>query len=190
MAKLKLKKRPPHCAGVPQKSAPTTSEGSLTQHVEQNGSSVSVASHAPLSAQAHKTEQNGTAPAAALNGSAHGQATSQNGASASIAHSIEITEKTKELVRLAQEQGYLTYNDISDALPGSLVSPEDLDEIYVKLRNLEVQIVDQAEVDRIKPADADEEEEKTRLDILDDPVRMYLRQMGQVPLLTREQEVE
>ena len=42
----------------------------------------------------------------------------------------------------------------------------------------------------IKQPEPDEEEEKVRLDILDDPVRMYLKQMGQVPLLTREQEVE
>jgi RNA polymerase primary sigma factor len=103
---------------------------------------------------------------------------------------LDIAQKVKELVRLAQEQGYLTYNDISDSLPDSLVGPEELDEIYVKLRNLEVEIVDQAEVDRIKQPGREEEEEKVRLDILDDPVRMYLKQMGQVPLLNREQEVE
>ena len=60
----------------------------------------------------------------------------------------------------------------------------------MKLRNLEVEIVDQAEVDRVKQPEPEEEEDKSRLDILDDPVRMYLKQMGQVPLLTREQEVE
>jgi RNA polymerase primary sigma factor len=103
---------------------------------------------------------------------------------------VELTEKIKELVRLAQEQGYLTYGDINDALPDNLVTPEDLDDIYMKLRNLEIEIVDQAEVDRVKQPEPEEEEDKSRLDILDDPVRMYLKQMGQVPLLTREQEVE
>jgi RNA polymerase primary sigma factor len=103
---------------------------------------------------------------------------------------VDLTEKIKELVRLAQEQGYLTYGDINDALPDSVVSPEELDEIYIKLRNLEIEIVDQAEVDRVKQPEPEEEEDKSRLDILDDPVRMYLKQMGQVPLLTREQEVE
>ncbi len=102
----------------------------------------------------------------------------------------EIAEKVKELVRLAQEQGYLTYSDINDALPESLVSADDLDEICIKLRNLEVDIVHQAEVDRVKQPEPEEDEERTRLDILDDPVRMYLKQMGQVPLLTREEEVE
>jgi len=103
---------------------------------------------------------------------------------------LDITEKIKELVRLAQEQGYLTYGDISDALP-DVNTAEDLDEVYIKLRNLEIDIVDQAEVDRPKAAEQEEEpDDKARLDILDDPVRMYLKQMGQVPLLTREQEVE
>jgi RNA polymerase primary sigma factor len=103
---------------------------------------------------------------------------------------LQVAQKIKELVRLAQEQGYLTYSDITDALPDTLAGPEELDEIYVKLRNLDVEIVDQSEVDRIKQPEPEEEDEKARLDILDDPVRMYLRQMGQVPLLTREQEVE
>ena len=102
----------------------------------------------------------------------------------------EIAEKIKELVRLAQEQGYLTYGDVTETMPESLVSAEELDEVYNKLRNLEVEIVDQAEVDRVKQPEPEEEEDKSRLDILDDPVRMYLKQMGQVPLLTREQEVE
>jgi RNA polymerase primary sigma factor len=118
----------------------------------------------------------------------HGPATP--GAVYSPDRTVEIAEKIKELVRLAQEQGYLTYNDVNEALPDSLVSGEELDEIYVKLRNLEVEIVDQAEVDRVKQPEPEEEEDKSRLDILDDPVRMYLKQMGQVPLLTREQEVE
>ena len=103
---------------------------------------------------------------------------------------IDVVQTVKELVRLAHEQGYLTYNDINEALPATPPPPEELDEIYVKLRSLEVDIVDQAEVDRVKQPEADADDEKGRLDILDDPVRMYLKQMGQVPLLTREQEVE
>jgi RNA polymerase primary sigma factor len=101
---------------------------------------------------------------------------------------LDLTEKVKDLVRLAREQGYLTYDDINDALPDHLVSADALDEIYTKLGALEVEIVDQAEVDRIKQPEPEGEEDR-RLDILDDPVRMYLRQMGKVPLLTREQEV-
>src|SRR5271154_5827084 len=101
----------------------------------------------------------------------------------------EISEKIKELVRLAQEQGHLTYNDINEALPENILTPEKLDEVFSKLRALEIEIVDQAEVDNVKKPEA-EEEDANRLDVLDDPVRMYLRQMGLVALLTREQEVE
>ena len=101
----------------------------------------------------------------------------------------DLAEKVKELVRLAQEQGQLTFNDISEALPENEATPEKLDEIFAKLRALEIEIVDQAEVDNLKKSEG-EEEDTSRLDILDDPVRMYLNQMGQVALLTREQEVE
>ena len=62
--------------------------------------------------------------------------------------------------------------------------------MLTKLRTLDIEIVDAAEVERGRPPERSEEEERARYDILDDPVRMYLRQMGKVPLLTREQEVE
>jgi len=111
------------------------------------------------------------------------QPASQNGSDPAL------SEKIKELVRLAQEQGHLTYSDLNEVLPDSAVTPEILDEVFSKLRTLEIEIVDQAEVDRVKTPDS-EEEDADRLDALDDPVRMYLKQMGQVALLTREQEVE
>jgi RNA polymerase primary sigma factor len=102
----------------------------------------------------------------------------------------EIAEKVKDMIRLAQEQGYLTHNDVSEALLDNVISPEELDDIHIKLRGLEIDIVDQAEVDRVKQPEPEDDEDKQRLDVLDDPVRMYLKQMGQVPLLNREQEVE
>lgn len=104
----------------------------------------------------------------------------------------ELNETIKTLLHLAQEHGYVTYDDINDVLPDNL-SPEDLDALMSKLRSLDVEIVmDQAEAERTKqpePAQAEEDDE-ARLEILDDPVRMYMNQMGKVPLLTREQEVE
>ncbi len=103
-------------------------------------------------------------------------------------NATELAEKIKELVRTAQEQGHLTYGDIHEVFPEDSVTPELLDEIYAKLQVLEIEIVDQAEVDRVKVPEA-EEEESNRFDVLDDPVRMYLKQMGLVALLTREQEV-
>jgi len=102
---------------------------------------------------------------------------------------VDLTEIVKTLLHLSQENGYVTYDDINDVLPDNL-TPDDLDELYTKLRTLDIEIVDQAEVDRAKPAAEPEPDEDARLEILDDPVRMYMNQMGKVPLLTREQEVE
>jgi len=109
----------------------------------------------------------------------------------------EIQEKIRELIKLAKEQDYLTFDDINDILPNDLVDPDDVEAIMERLRNMEFDIIDASEVDRYKDKkrdddSGDEEELKAdqKLDILDDPVRMYLKQMGQVPLLTREQEVE
>jgi RNA polymerase primary sigma factor len=109
----------------------------------------------------------------------------------------EIQEKIRELIKLAKEQDYLTYDDINEILPNDLVDPDDVEAIMERLRNMEFDVIDASEVDRYKDkkrdeGDGDEEELKAdqKLDILDDPVRMYLKQMGQVPLLTREQEVE
>ena len=82
-------------------------------------------------------------------------------------------------------------------MPEGVTDADELDLILTRLRRLEIDIIEASEVDRYKDGkkDADEEEEEeerteTKVDILDDPVRMYLKQMGQVPLLTREQEVE
>ena len=104
---------------------------------------------------------------------------------------FNLKQKIKELVHLAQDQGHLTISDVNEALPKDLVTPEKLDEVFAKLKSLEVEIVEQLDsAPRQKPVESASEAEKSRLDILDDPVRMYLKQMGQVPLLTREQEVE
>jgi RNA polymerase primary sigma factor len=101
---------------------------------------------------------------------------------------VDFTETIKTLLHLSQEHGYVTYDDINDVLPDNL-SADDLDVLLTKLRSLDVEIVDQAEAERAKPVEP-EEDEDARLEILDDPVRMYMNQMGKVPLLTREQEVE
>ena len=108
---------------------------------------------------------------------------------------MDLNEIIQKLVHLAHEHGYLTYDDINDALPDDL-TPDDLDGIYTKLKNLDIEIVDNAEESRTKqqpeqqPEEPEEPGDRSRLDILDDPVRMYMSQMGKVPLLTREQEVE
>jgi RNA polymerase primary sigma factor len=105
----------------------------------------------------------------------------------------DLNDKIRYLIRLAKEQGYLTYTDINEALPESVDNPEDIENVISVLQNLEIDILDPEEVEGYKQRQEEAEEEESRTsnnDILDDPVRMYLKQMGQVPLLTREQEVE
>ncbi len=115
-------------------------------------------------------------------------------ASPSATFSVDLTETIKTRGHLGQEHGYVTYDDINDVLPDNL-SPDDLDLLLTKLRSLDVEIVmDQAEAERAERKQPEQPEEAadedSRLEILDDPVRMYMNQMGKVPLLTREQEVE
>ena len=145
---------------------------------------------------AAKAEPAAPAPAkaAAPKAPVNGQASAP--ASPGLPASVDLTETIKTLLHLSQEHGYVTYDDINDILPDNL-SPEDLDAVLSKLRSLDVEIVmDQAEAERAErtkqpdQAQADEVDEDARLEILDDPVRMYMNQMGKVPLLTREQEVE
>jgi RNA polymerase primary sigma factor len=120
----------------------------------------------------------------------------QPSTAAHLSAEFDMTEKLRELIRLAKEQGYLTFDDLNEALPDSLNDPEEMDAIMKRLRDMEIEVIEASDVDRLKDGKKDtddDEEDKTadqRADILDDPVRMYLKQMGQVPLLTREQEVE
>jgi len=116
---------------------------------------------------------------------------------AQLPSTIEVQTRIRELIKLAKEQGYLTFDDLNEALPEGITDADQLDLILTRLRRMEIDIIEASEVDRYKDGkkDAEEEEEEeekpeAKLDILDDPVRMYLKQMGQVPLLTREQEVE
>jgi RNA polymerase primary sigma factor len=113
----------------------------------------------------------------------------------------EIQTRIRELIKLAKEQGYLTFDDLNEALPKGITDADELDAILTRLRRMEIDIIEASDVDRYKDGKKDTEEEEqqeeeeeekreAKLDILDDPVRMYLKQMGQVPLLTREQEVE
>jgi RNA polymerase primary sigma factor len=116
----------------------------------------------------------------------------------SILDTPEGAEKLRELVKLAKEQGYLTFDDLNEHLPESVSEVDEMELIMNRLRGMEIDIIDAAQVDSYKvgPKNEEQKEEEEpekpneKLDILDDPVRMYLKQMGQVPLLTREQEVE
>ena len=103
-------------------------------------------------------------------------------------------QKIEELVTVAKRQGYLTYEEINETLPMSFDAPEQIDQVLIFLAGLDIQILNQAEVERMK----EKSKEVKELEALpkktdgssDDPVRMYLKEMGSVPLLSREEEVE
>jgi len=105
----------------------------------------------------------------------------------------EITDKVRTLINLSREQGFLTFKDIDKSLPEIATDPEELQNVISIFNNLEIKLLDSAEVEKFKKNKEEKEDESARSnqsDMLDDPVRMYLKQMGQVPLLSREEEVE
>jgi len=109
----------------------------------------------------------------------------------------------KQLIELGKEKGYLLYDEIYEMLPEEVVSlPDELDEIYIRFADLGIDVIDRPE--RYQNRDDFEtgasefdkkEDETTEFGLTthektNDPVRMYLREMGTVPLLDREGEVE
>ena len=115
--------------------------------------------------------------------------------------SSKTTESGKQkALELAKEKGKLTYDDLNEILPED-ASSEDIDELMVTLSGMDIDIADDLRVDsetqqrqkqkekKAKRAEAKKEAAQTRLERADDPVRMYLREMGRVPLLTKDQEV-
>ncbi len=109
----------------------------------------------------------------------------------------------KQLIELGKEKGYLLYDEIYENLPEEVVSlPEELDEIYLRFNEMGIDVIDRPErylnreeVEPI-PSEFDKKEEEiaefslAEHEKTNDPVRMYLREMGTVPLLDREGEVE
>src|SRR5207248_3421674 len=88
---------------------------------------------------------------------------------------VELQLRLRELIKLAKEQGYLTFDDLNEALPEGITDANELDAILTRLRRMEIDVIEASDVDRHKEVkkDLDEEEEEkpeTKLDILDDPV--------------------
>ena len=107
-------------------------------------------------------------------------------------------EGVKELLVLGKEKGFLLYDEVNDALPDDIQSAEELDAIFELFGNAGIEVIDseqQFDVTqrRSRPKTSQEGEGEVAAESLEktnDPVRMYLREMGTVPLLTREGEVE
>jgi RNA polymerase primary sigma factor len=100
------------------------------------------------------------------------------------------------LIETGKEKGYLTYGDVNDMLPEEIGSPDDLDDLITTIGTQGIDLLDGPKFGADKEFEA-EEGEDVELDLTpgtmektNDPVRMYLREMGTVPLLTREGEVE
>ncbi|GEM_PF-9498 len=114
--------------------------------------------------------------------------------------------RLKELIRLGKERGYLTYAEINDHLPDEIIDPEQIDGIISTISDMGIRVYDEApdaetllmsENATAVPAEDVEEEAEAAASTLDsefgrttDPVRMYMREMGTVDLLTREGEIE
>ncbi len=110
-------------------------------------------------------------------------------------------EEVQQLIDLGKEKGFLTYDEVNDILPADMVSSEQLDDVMSMFGEMDIEVVDaerkstsgkQPSQDSASSDDGEEEAEFDT-DVMgrtSDPVRMYLREMGQVSLLTREGEVE
>nr|WP_044200429.1 RNA polymerase sigma factor RpoD [Oscillochloris trichoides] len=99
----------------------------------------------------------------------------------------------ERLLEIARARGYLTYNDILEAFPQPELHVAEVDQLYATMQAEGLKVVESAaELEAPHPADEDTLTELPDLtDIaFDDPVRMYLQEIGQVPLLTAEKEVE
>jgi RNA polymerase primary sigma factor len=107
-------------------------------------------------------------------------------------------EDLEKLIDTGKEKGYLTFGEVNDLLPGEITSPDELDDLMTTINTQGIDVLsgEVHERDKYEP-EAGEESEDVELDLTpgtlektNDPVRMYLREMGTVPLLTREGEVE
>ena len=114
----------------------------------------------------------------------------------------------KKLIAKGKERGYLTYEEMNEDLPNQTVSPEQLDSLLMTLDELKIELFDQAEADQRAggsfgdgaaaaegKGDKPRSKKETAASLvaetkrIDDPVRMYLTQMGEIPLLTRQEEI-
>jgi RNA polymerase primary sigma factor len=114
----------------------------------------------------------------------------------------KLTQKIKTLVQRGKEKGFLTYEELNDILPDdTLMQPEKIDEILMMLDELGIDLIEETEIETrdMEETEAEEgglrgvsgrsDEGETITEKIDDPVRMYLTQMGIIPLLSREEEI-
>jgi RNA polymerase primary sigma factor len=110
-------------------------------------------------------------------------------------------DEIRQLIQIGKEKGYLLYDEINELLPADITSSEELDDLFATFNNAGIEVVDSEKAyrdDRNQGNDSNDDDNNSgggldlspgTLDKTNDPVRMYLREMGTVPLLTREGEV-
>ena len=108
-------------------------------------------------------------------------------------------DEVRQLISIGKEKGYLLYDEVNELLPADITSSEELDDLFSTFGSAGIEVVDSEKtyreeklLDRTGEGAEELELDLTpgALDKTNDPVRMYLREMGTVPLLTREGEVE
>src|SRR6266436_431320 len=110
-------------------------------------------------------------------------------------------DEVRQLINIGKEKGYLLYDEVNEMLPSEITSSDELDDLFNTFGSAGIEVIDSDQKylrDDVKPIDRTAEgAEELELDLTpgaldktNDPVRMYLREMGTVPLLTREGEVE
>ena len=113
----------------------------------------------------------------------------------------ERMSEIKQLVSMGKERGYLTYEEVNDILPPEVISPEQIDDIMMVFGEMDIDVIDKEQETQQEASLPHGEPEKGQADTglavdesnlgkTDDPVRMYLREMGSIPLLSREGEVK
>ncbi len=107
---------------------------------------------------------------------------------------IGANDIVRALIEKGKKQGQLTYDEVNEMLPDRVVSSGEIDEILMTLGDHDIEVVESLKLNKAAgDSSANDEEDKefapSRVERADDPVRMYLREMGRVPLLTKDQEV-
>jgi len=151
----------------------------------------------PVSAEALQNQPQGQQPA---------------GAEGTPKVALTVEEKIKVIIEKAKKKGYITYEEMNNELPDESISPARLENLIMTLDEMGISLLDEAEIEKQEDDEefevddevfvdeeaeaAAEETEDALLESelvdsgrIDDPVRMYLTQMGEIPLLTREQEI-
>ncbi|MEK7477160.1 MAG: RNA polymerase sigma factor region1.1 domain-containing protein [Candidatus Coatesbacteria bacterium] len=107
------------------------------------------------------------------------------------------TTDIETLIALGRERGYLTYQEVSDKLPQDTMLTDQIDDLLSKLSEMDIEIIDEDDArqreaepkHKAKRAPGEEDSAPEPESRIDDPVRMYLHEMGQVMLLTRDEEI-